>query len=455
MTPRHLHFDCYCGISGDMTLGALVDLGVSVEDLQRGLARLPIGPFALVARKVKRQGIIATQVDVQVDEGHAHRHLKHIYEIVDKGALPPRVLERAKVAYRKLAEAEAHVHASTPEKIHFHEVGAKDAILDVAGAMLGFELLGIESFSAGAVVVGSGTVKCAHGVMPVPAPATAELLKGMPHRAGAWEYEMATPTGVAILGTVLGEGGRPLAQGFVSGETALIAEKIGYGAGTRIIEGCPNFLRLMLCSAAPASLSASIGSPASVPSVTSVWSSVSPVPSASPPPNLPIERDQILALECEIDDMSPEVAGYVMEQLFTDGALDVQFSPVQMKKKPPRPQPARARAPRRRGRAGRAHPARDQHLRPAPRRARPLGPAAPQRGTRHPLRPRQDQARPLERSALQGRSRIRKLPRPRRIHRPAAASHLRRRSRRNEPRLNLCPKTQSYDSMSPVRDDRK
>jgi uncharacterized protein (TIGR00299 family) protein len=335
MTPRHLHFDCYCGISGDMTLGALVDLGVSVEDLQRGLARLPIGPFALVARKVKRQGIIATQVDVQVDEGHAHRHLKHIYEIVDKGALPPRVLERAKVAYRKLAEAEAHVHASTPEKIHFHEVGAKDAILDVAGAMLGFELLGIESFSAGAVVVGSGTVKCAHGVMPVPAPATAELLKGMPHRAGAWEYEMATPTGVAILGTVLGEGGRPLAQGFVSGETALIAEKIGYGAGTRIIEGCPNFLRLMLCSAAPASLSASIGSPASVPSVTSVWSSVSPVPSASPPPNLPIERDQILALECEIDDMSPEVAGYVMEQLFTDGALDVQFSPVQMKKNRP------------------------------------------------------------------------------------------------------------------------
>ena len=318
-TGKHLHFDCYCGISGDMTLGALVDLGVPVESLERGLSKLPIGKFALVARKIKRQGIIATQVDVQVQEEHAHRHLKHIYEIVDKAGLPPRVVERAKVAYRKLAEAEAHVHDSTPEKIHFHEVGAKDAIVDVAGAMLGFELLGIESFSAGPVVVGGGTVKCAHGVMPVPAPATAELLKGMPHRAGAWEFEMATPTGVAILATVLGEGGRPLGEGFVGPETALIGEKIGYGAGTRIIEGCPNFLRLMLCTGIERG--GSKGSQASQDSAPSV--------------NLPIERDQVLALECEIDDMSPEVAGYVMEQLFGAGALDVQFSPVQMKKNRP------------------------------------------------------------------------------------------------------------------------
>lgn len=311
--PRHLHFDCFSGISGDMMLGALVDLGLDPAELEKGLRGLPIGPLRLSAEKVDRSGITGTKVHVEVDEeprprpdrekehphGHSYHapHLKDIIAKVEAAGLAPRVTQRAVAAYRLIAEAEAKVHGAAVEKIHFHEVGANDAIVDVAGAMLGVELLGIESFSASAVAVGSGTVQCAHGLMPVPVPATAELLRGLPTRPGGVEGELTTPTGAAIL--------RVLAGDAVGRLVPIEIERIGYGAGSRRIPGHPNHLRLFLGRAAAASSA------------------------------LPVKTEEILVLETEIDDMSPEVSGHLMDRLLAAGALDVQFSPVQMKKNRP------------------------------------------------------------------------------------------------------------------------
>lgn len=396
MRPTHLHFDCYSGISGDMTLGALIDLGVSAQELQARLSGLAIGPFALRAERLQRQGIMGTRVHVEVSEDertrhpdahenpheyepehghshghehahdhphehehehdhphphphpheHAHSHHHHEHEhgpehhshphehghehphehahahehpaphaahahghhdhvrlgdiltLLEGAALPPRAAARAARAYRKLAEAEATVHGSTPEQIHFHEVGAKDAVVDVAASMLGLELLGIESFSVSPVTVGFGTVRCHHGVMPVPAPATAELLKGLAQVPGPIQSEMVTPTGAAILATLLEENARPA-------QAERTVERLGYGAGGRDFPGHPNFLRLSLCRL------------------------------AAPALDLPVREHTVAVLETEIDDMSPEIAGHLMDQLLADGAYDVQFSPVQMKKNRP------------------------------------------------------------------------------------------------------------------------
>jgi uncharacterized protein (TIGR00299 family) protein len=306
MNATHLHFDPFHGLSGDMTLGALVDLGVAVEAIEAGLRGLPIGPFRLTAERVKRQGLMGTKVHVEVEEEHhVHRHLRHINEFVDAAGLPPRAAARARDAYRRLAEAEATVHGSTPEKIHFHEVGAKDAIIDVAGSMLGIELLGATTFSCGPVTVGFGNITCAHGRMPVPAPATAELLRGAPQTPGENEGEMVTPTGAAILAALMADAG---GRGFRVGSAApLRTEKVGYGAGTRVYERSTNYLRLMLCQ---------------------------PLEGEGPDA-AGIPRETVVLLECEIDDMSPELAGGLMERLLGLGALDVQFQPVQMKKNRP------------------------------------------------------------------------------------------------------------------------
>lgn len=294
---KHLHFDCYSGVSGDMTLGALVDLGVPVDEIARPLKALPIGPVELRAEKIIRHGIEGTQVHVEVHEDHhAHRHLKHIVEIIEGAKdLPPRVVKRATTAFRLIAEAEARVHGKTIESIHFHEVGAKDAIVDVTGAMLGMELLGIETFSVSPITTGFGYIDCAHGKMPVPAPATAELLKGLAWTPGPVEAEMATPTGVAIVRTLIAD---------ASAQTpTLTSARVGYGGGGRELKEIANYLRLWLCDA--------------------------------PSPAIPAKLEPVLVLECEIDDMPAETAGYVMERLLEDGALDVSFSAVQMKKNRP------------------------------------------------------------------------------------------------------------------------
>lgn len=290
-----------------MTLGALVDLGVSIDALREGLARLSIGRFDLRAERIRRAGLMGTQVHVDVEEEpHRHRHLHHIYEIVEAAGLPPRVEERARRAYRKLAEAEAEVHGSTPERIHFHEVGAKDAIVDVAGAMLGIELLGVRTFSASPLTVGFGTVTCQHGRMPVPAPATAVLLRGVPTVPGPVEGEMVTPTGAAILATLLEEEG---GLGFIGAGSPvrLVAARHGYGAGTRTYEGFANYLRLVLCES----------------------------PNTGAGTELPLATETIALLECEVDDMTPQAAGYLLDRLLDQGALDAHWQPVQMKKNRP------------------------------------------------------------------------------------------------------------------------
>ena len=185
MQKNHLHFDCYNGISGDMIIGALVDLGLAVDQLEHQLQSLPIGPFSLLAEKVVRRGLTGTKVHVNVlEEPHHHRHLSDIFEIIEAAGLSAVTTQRCKKVYEKIAAAEAKVHNTTIDQIHFHEVGAKDAIIDVAASMIGIELLEIGSVSTSPIAVGSGFVTMDHGTLPVPAPATLELLKGHGFTAG-------------------------------------------------------------------------------------------------------------------------------------------------------------------------------------------------------------------------------------------------------------------------------
>ena len=292
---RLAYFDCYNGISGDMTLGALVDLGLPIEELRAWLARLPVGGFQVFATPVTRCGLTATMVRVVTDEHHHHRDLAEIEGIIAGSTLPGPVIERAMSAFRRLAEAEAAIHRVPVRDIHFHEVGALDAIVDIVGACIGLHLLGIERVVGSPVAVGSGTVRMAHGELPVPAPATALLLSGVPTHGGPMSGELATPTGAAILTTV--------AQSF-GAQPPMTVLAIGYGAGSRETAGHTNFLRIM------------IGEDSSTTA-------------------LPVERRELRIVQTEIDDMSPEIAGHILDRLFSAGALDAHIVPVQMKKNRP------------------------------------------------------------------------------------------------------------------------
>ncbi|MFH0795053.1 MAG: nickel pincer cofactor biosynthesis protein LarC [bacterium] len=293
------YFECNYGISGDMTLGALVDAGADWEALCEGLATLPVKGFRLEREKIKRCGITGTKVHVHIEGAHDHhRHLKDVLGILNKSKLPKRVKERATTAYHKLGEAEAKIHQAPIEKIQFHEVGALDAIVDVAGSMLALELLGVDTAEASPVAVGQGTVKSAHGVIPIPAPATAELLRGVPIRESDLQCELCTPTGAAILTTV--------AQRF-GPMPAACYDRVGYGAGGREIPGHTNMLRVF------------IGNPSA----------------SDAAGKLPLETSTLLLLSTEIDDMVPEIYGHLMHRLFSLGALDVDYFAVQMKKNRP------------------------------------------------------------------------------------------------------------------------
>lgn len=290
------YFDCYNGISGDMTLGALVDLGLPIDDLRAALASLPVQGYALEAVRVKRCGIGATQVRVTSHEHHPHRHLSHIHEIIAGSGFAHRVKDRAVTAFEKLAAAEAQIHETTVEKIHFHEVGAVDAIVDIVGAMWGLDALGVDRVVVSPVAVGSGTVKCSHGEMPVPAPATALLLRGVPVTSGPPDAgELTTPTGAAILATVANHFG-PMAD--------MRVERIGYGAGSREIPGHTNYLRVLLGQDSGGG-------------------------------ELPVEWRELAVVQTEIDDMPGELFGHVLEKLFAAGCLDAHVVPVQMKKNRP------------------------------------------------------------------------------------------------------------------------
>ena len=289
------YLDCFSGISGDMCLGVLVDAGVPIEALQVALAKLPVGGFRLEAEQVKRAGIAATRVHVHLDEHehHPHRGLHDVLSIIEGGELPERVTQRASAVFRCLAEAEAHVHQTDVDHVHFHEVGAVDAICDIVGAAVGIEELGLDGLLFSTVSLGGGTVKAAHGVLPVPAPATAELLAGLPVKGGPVDFELTTPTGAAIL-KALGESS-PQWPG-------MSVEALGYGAGSRDMSGLPNVLRLAVGEA--------------------------PAPADA-------ESDCIWVVECNLDDMTGEEVGYCLERLMAAGALDAFATPIQMKKNRP------------------------------------------------------------------------------------------------------------------------
>jgi pyridinium-3,5-bisthiocarboxylic acid mononucleotide nickel chelatase len=288
------YFDCFSGISGDMTLGALVDAGCAVEHLRGELRGLQVSGWELTAEKVWKNGMAATYVSVKTEDQSKHRSLGAILEILEKSQLAARVRERAAAIFRKLGEAEARVHDVPLEKIHFHEVGAVDAIVDIVGACIGFEALGIEKFACSALNVGGGTAKMAHGVLPVPAPATANLLQGRPTYSTGVQKELVTPTGAAIVATLCETFGP---------QPAMSVDAIGYGAGTEDIEGQPNVVRIMVGEAAEKSVAGF--------------------------------DEEIAVVEANLDDMNPQIYGYFLEKALGAGALDVYTTPVQMKKNRP------------------------------------------------------------------------------------------------------------------------
>ena len=221
-----------------MILGSLLDLGLSLDDLRAGLEKLNVKNFSVSARKVVKSGVSATKFDVEMGEEHSHRHLSHIVKIIEGSELTRGVKEQAVAIFRRLAEAEAKVHGTTVEKVHFHEVGAIDAIVDIVGACIGLELLGVKDIYCSPLNVGSGFVDCAHGTMPVPAPATAELLRDIPIYSNQVSGELVTPTGAAIVST--------LAKGF-GPMPAFRIRGIGYGAGSKDFKGTANVLRALRC----------------------------------------------------------------------------------------------------------------------------------------------------------------------------------------------------------------
>jgi uncharacterized protein (TIGR00299 family) protein len=281
------YFDAFSGIAGDMTVAALLDAGAPADALLDGLRSLNTGAQFTV-EKTKRAGIAGTYFHVAAPENKKHRHLHHIEKIIDESSLGTRVKDNSKRVFRALGEAEAAVHGIPIEKVHFHEVGAVDSICDIIGACLGLDLLGVDKVYASAVNVGSGTVRCEHGLMPVPAPATARLLSGQPTYAEGPAMELTTPTGAAIA--------KGLAESF-GPMPAMRVERIGFGAGTKDFPGHANVLRVLIGAGSGAA-----------------------------------EATTVAVLEANIDDASPQLLGYTMDRLFEQGALDVTLQPLLMKK---------------------------------------------------------------------------------------------------------------------------
>jgi pyridinium-3,5-bisthiocarboxylic acid mononucleotide nickel chelatase len=288
------YFDCFSGISGDMTLGALIDAGCDVAHLREELQALQVPGWELSSEKVWKNGMAATFAKVKTEEQKKHRSLTDILEILNKSQLDSQVRDRASAVFQKLGEAEARVHDVPLEKIHFHEVGAVDAIVDIVGACIGFQALGIDKFACSPLNVGGGTAKMAHGVLPVPAPATANLLQGKPTYSNGVQRELVTPTGAAIVATLCDRFGP---------QPPMTVSAIGYGAGSADIEGQPNVLRIMIGESAEKAV--------------------------------PGYDEEISVIEANLDDMNPQIYGYFLEKALAAGALDVYTTPVQMKKNRP------------------------------------------------------------------------------------------------------------------------
>ncbi len=295
------YFHCFSGISGDMILGALIDAGLGFEQLKADLAKISLDGYELHEEKVKKREISATKVNVRLEKEHAHRNLQDIKKIISASSLPEIVKEKSIQVFTRLAEAEAKVHQTTVDEIHFHEVGAKDAIIDIVGSVIGLWRLGVEEVYSSPIHTGSGFTESAHGKIPVPAPATLELLKGCPIYSKGIEAELATPTGVAILTSFCKKyGDVPLMQ----------ITQVGYGAGERDLE-IPNVLRL------------SIG----IKEEKSFYK-------YSDEKN-GFQCGEAVKIETNIDDMNPEIYDYLITKFLKAGAMDVYLDNIQMKKNRP------------------------------------------------------------------------------------------------------------------------
>jgi len=288
-----IYVDAFSGVSGDMLLGALLDAGAAEQELRRRLGTLPITGYELRVRKESRKGLQATRAEVRLAHAeHHHRGLRDVLAVIDGADLPGRAAEWSKVVFSRLAEAEAKVHGTTPDKVHFHEVGAVDAIVDIVGTCTGLVLLGVERLASSPLPLGSGYVHAAHGRLPVPAPAVVELVRGVPTAECDEPGELTTPTGAAVLVT--------LAEAFGT-MPAMVPQAIGYGAGARRGQDVPNVLRVVVGEAVAGGRTAA-------------------------------ESDVVWLLEANLDDATGETLGAATEALFEAGALDVWLTPATMKK---------------------------------------------------------------------------------------------------------------------------
>jgi len=291
------YFDCFSGISGDMTVGSLLDAGLKIGTLEKELKKLGLTGYQLEVDKVVKKGISATQFKVRIKEEGVERRFKDILTIIEKSKLDEEIKKETKKIFFNIAQAESKIHRKDLDKIHFHEIGGLDSIIDITSAVIGIKTLGIEEIYSSALPVGKGFVKCAHGVIPVPAPATLELLKNIPTYSGGIESEMITPTGAGIIGT--------LAKSFRERPLMKI-ERTGYGAGEKEFT-IPNLLRISIGEKILKDEHSKDG----------------------------YVSDEAVLIETNIDDMNPEFYDYIMERLFSQGALDAFLTPIQMKKNRP------------------------------------------------------------------------------------------------------------------------
>lgn len=287
---KTLYLDAFSGISGNMFIGALLDAGLSREKWEPGIRSLELGVYELIFEKVRKGVISSTYFNVKCEDSKKARHIPEICGIIRKGDLPDEVKEKSIKIFERLGEAEGKVHGYPPEKVHLHEAGAVDAIIDVVGTCLGLYILGIEKIACSILPVGGGFIESEHGKIPIPAPATLELLTGVPIKKGPVEKEIVTPTGAVLAST--------LAESF-GDIPAMTVEEIGYGAGTWDFDH-PNVLRIMIGQSEEAGI-----------------------------------KQEMLVVETNIDDMNPELYGHIMEKLFEAGAVDVYMMPIQMKKNRP------------------------------------------------------------------------------------------------------------------------
>ena len=292
---RVIYFDCFSGISGDMILGALVNLGVDIKEIQNWLKSLSLKDYKLNSRQVKRNGFVGTKVNVVLNKtsqkSHCARSFNDIKRLIEKSDLPQIVKFNSIEIFQRIGKVEAKVHGTTINKIHFHEVGAIDSIIDIVGGSLAVNLLDPDLIISSPINTGEGVVKCGHGILPVPAPATLELLKGIPCYSSGVKKELTTPTGAAFIGHFAGEFGSLPNMDVLS---------TGYGAGTHEIKNTPNLLRVVLGKSEEL-----------------------------------YHHRSMKVIETNIDDMNPEFYDYVIDQLFKVGAVDVFFAPINMKKNRP------------------------------------------------------------------------------------------------------------------------